>query len=100
MIKFSVFYQILSSLRYQKLFEIRVKTDPQFYWFLHPASFIIWHCSLTGGANWYSAAACSWVWPAFLPRCEFSDPKKSFLIQDCCTVQADVYVVGVVKCLT
>ncbi|KAF3646498.1 putative non-functional NADPH-dependent codeinone reductase 2-like [Capsicum annuum] len=53
-----------------------------------------------GGANWYSAAACSWVWPAFLPRCEFSDPKKSFLIQDCCTVQADVYVVGVVKCLT
>ncbi|PHT53996.1 hypothetical protein CQW23_08458 [Capsicum baccatum] len=55
---------------------------------------------MRGGANWYSAAARSWVWPAFLPHCEFSDPKKGFLIQDCCTVQADVYVVGVVKCLT
>ncbi|MCD7466714.1 hypothetical protein HAX54_003677 [Datura stramonium] len=51
-----------------------------------------------GGVNWYSAAAHSWGRASFMPCCEFSDPKKGFLVEDCCIVQADVSVAGVVNC--
>ncbi|XP_059310958.1 ubiquitin C-terminal hydrolase 12-like [Lycium ferocissimum] len=57
-------------------------------------------CKKKGGVNCYSAAAQSWGWPSFMPLCELNDPKKGFLVDDCCIVQADVSVVGVVNCLT
>uniref|UniRef100_M1DLP6 Meprin and TRAF homology domain-containing protein / MATH domain-containing protein n=1 Tax=Solanum tuberosum TaxID=4113 RepID=M1DLP6_SOLTU len=55
---------------------------------------------MKGGLNWYSAATDNWGWPSFMPCCEFNDPKKGFLIEDCCIVEAEVSVVGVVNCLT
>ncbi|KAG5608564.1 hypothetical protein H5410_019845 [Solanum commersonii] len=51
-------------------------------------------------ANWYSAATKGWGWSSFMPCCEFNDPKKGFLIEDCCILEADVSVVGVVNSLT
>ncbi|KAF3677050.1 hypothetical protein FXO37_05010 [Capsicum annuum] len=48
-----------------------------------------------GGANWFSAAAPSWGWQSFMPCYEFNDPKKGFLIQEYCIVQADVSVVDI-----
>ncbi|XP_047268052.1 ubiquitin C-terminal hydrolase 12-like [Capsicum annuum] len=47
------------------------------------------------GANWFSAAAPSWGWQSFMPCYEFNDPKKGFLIQEYCIVQADVSVVDI-----
>lgn len=58
------------------------------------------HKRSDGEIRWYSADAHSWGWPSFMPCCEFNDPKKGFLVEDCCIVQADVSVVGVVNCLT
>ncbi|KAG5568585.1 hypothetical protein H5410_064402 [Solanum commersonii] len=39
--------------------------------------------------NWYSAATKSWGWTSFMSCCEFNDPKKGFLIEDCCIVEAE-----------
>ncbi|KAG5568582.1 hypothetical protein H5410_064399, partial [Solanum commersonii] len=47
------------------------------------------------GVNWYSAAAYSWDWSSFMPCSEINDPKKGFLIKDCCIVESDVSVVAV-----
>ncbi|TMX02324.1 hypothetical protein EJD97_022011 [Solanum chilense] len=58
------------------------------------------HHKITGGANWYSAAFYSWGWSSFMRCCELNDPKKGFLIEDCCILEAEVSVVGVVNCLT
>ncbi|KAG5608567.1 hypothetical protein H5410_019848 [Solanum commersonii] len=58
------------------------------------------HHKKSGGVNWYSATASGWGWSSFMPCCEFNDPKKGFLIEDCCIVEAEVFVVGVVNCLT
>ncbi|KAH0678322.1 hypothetical protein KY284_019407 [Solanum tuberosum] len=44
---------------------------------------------MKGGLNWYSAATDNWGWPSFMPCCEFNDPKKGFLIEDCCIVEAE-----------
>ncbi|XP_049391733.1 uncharacterized protein LOC125856240 [Solanum stenotomum] len=51
-------------------------------------------------SNWYSAATKSWGWTSFMSCCEFNDPKKGFLIEDCCILEAEVSIVGVVNCLT
>ncbi|KAK4720632.1 hypothetical protein R3W88_010865 [Solanum pinnatisectum] len=58
------------------------------------------HHKKSGGLNWYSAATDNWGWPSFMPCCEFNDPKEDFLIADCCILEAEVSVVGVVNCLT
>uniref|UniRef100_M1DE71 Meprin and TRAF homology domain-containing protein / MATH domain-containing protein n=1 Tax=Solanum tuberosum TaxID=4113 RepID=M1DE71_SOLTU len=58
------------------------------------------HHKKSGGVNWYSATASGWGWSSFMGCCEFNDPKKGFLIEDCCIVEAEVSVVGVVNCLT
>uniref|UniRef100_M1DQI4 Meprin and TRAF homology domain-containing protein / MATH domain-containing protein n=1 Tax=Solanum tuberosum TaxID=4113 RepID=M1DQI4_SOLTU len=58
------------------------------------------HHKFSGGAHWYSAAANSWGWSSFMGCCELNDPKNGFLIEDCCIVEAEVSVVGVVNCLT
>ncbi|KAK4720631.1 hypothetical protein R3W88_010864 [Solanum pinnatisectum] len=52
------------------------------------------------GVNWYSATASEWGSSSFMSCCEFNDPKKGFHIEDCCIVEAEVSVVGVVNCLT
>ncbi|XP_049354338.1 uncharacterized protein LOC125818867 [Solanum verrucosum] len=58
------------------------------------------HHNKSGSSNWYSAATKGWGWSSFMPCCEFNDPKKGFLIEDCCILEADVSVVGVVNSLT
>ncbi|KAG5568583.1 hypothetical protein H5410_064400 [Solanum commersonii] len=58
------------------------------------------HHKKSGSSNWYSAATKGWGWSSFMPCCEFNDPKKGFLIEDCCILEADVSVVGVVNSLT
>uniref|UniRef100_A0A3Q7GPC9 MATH domain-containing protein n=1 Tax=Solanum lycopersicum TaxID=4081 RepID=A0A3Q7GPC9_SOLLC len=55
------------------------------------------HHKRSGGANWYSAASYSWGWSSFMRCCELND---RFLIEDCCVLEAEVSVVGVVNCLT
>ncbi|KAH0692286.1 hypothetical protein KY285_019383 [Solanum tuberosum] len=58
------------------------------------------HHNKSGSSNWYSAATKGWGWSSFMPCCEFNDPKKGFLIEDSCILEADVSVVGVVNSLT
>ncbi|KAH0756967.1 hypothetical protein KY290_020460 [Solanum tuberosum] len=47
------------------------------------------HQKKSDTANWYSAASNSLGWRSFMPCCEFNDPKKGFLIEDCCIVEAE-----------
>ncbi|KAH0678323.1 hypothetical protein KY284_019408 [Solanum tuberosum] len=50
------------------------------------------HHKFSGGAHWYSAAANSWGWSSFMGCCELNDPKNGFLIEDCCIVEAELFV--------
>ncbi|XP_060200531.1 MATH domain and coiled-coil domain-containing protein At3g58250-like [Lycium barbarum] len=47
-------------------------------------------------SHWFSAAVAGWGWSAFMPLSEFKNPKKGYLVEDCCIVEADVSVIGVV----
>ncbi|XP_060200532.1 ubiquitin C-terminal hydrolase 12-like [Lycium barbarum] len=51
-------------------------------------------------SHWFSAAVAAWGWSAFMPLHEFKNPKKGYLVEDCCIVEADVLVVGDVNSLT
>ncbi|XP_027772158.1 uncharacterized protein LOC107016410 [Solanum pennellii] len=52
------------------------------------------HHKLCGCAHWYSATSSGRGWSSFMRCCEFNDPKKGFLIEDCCIVEAEVYKHG------
>nr|XP_016441307.1 PREDICTED: MATH domain and coiled-coil domain-containing protein At3g58200-like [Nicotiana tabacum]XP_033514028.1 MATH domain and coiled-coil domain-containing protein At3g58200-like [Nicotiana tomentosiformis] len=41
-------------------------------------------------SNWFSAVDDSLGLHAFMPLHEFKDPKRGFLVKDCCIVEADV----------
>ncbi|XP_059298344.1 MATH domain and coiled-coil domain-containing protein At3g58270-like [Lycium ferocissimum] len=58
------------------------------------------HRKMTSSIRCFQAAGTSWGWNAFMPLSELRDPKKSFLFLDCCIVEADISVLGVVKGLT
>ncbi|XP_075107178.1 uncharacterized protein LOC107766926 [Nicotiana tabacum] len=58
------------------------------------------HHKMTCTFYWFAAAARGWGWPAFMRLSVLKDPKKGFLVKDCCIVEADVSVLHVVNSLT
>ncbi|OIT00846.1 ubiquitin carboxyl-terminal hydrolase 13 [Nicotiana attenuata] len=58
------------------------------------------HHKMTSASSWFAAAGYSWGWRAFMRLSELKDPKKGYLVKDCCIVEADVSVLGVVNSLT
>nr|XP_009777405.1 PREDICTED: uncharacterized protein LOC104226980 [Nicotiana sylvestris] len=58
------------------------------------------HHKKTSTSSWFTAASYTLGWPAFMRRSELKDPKKGFLVGNCCFVEADVSVLGVVNDLT
>ncbi|OIS95820.1 PREDICTED: uncharacterized protein LOC109235877 [Nicotiana attenuata] len=51
-------------------------------------------------SSWFSAVSDSLGLHAFMPQHELKDPKRGFLVKDCCIVEADVSIIGVVNGLT
>nr|XP_016465619.1 PREDICTED: ubiquitin carboxyl-terminal hydrolase 12-like [Nicotiana tabacum] len=51
-------------------------------------------------SSWFAAASCTWGWRRFMRLSELKDPNKGFLVGDCCIMEADVSVLGVVNDLT
>ncbi|KAJ8530929.1 hypothetical protein K7X08_023810 [Anisodus acutangulus] len=51
-------------------------------------------------SHWFSATEVDWGLIAFMLLHEFKNPKKGYLVEDCCIVEANVTVVGDVNGLT
>lgn len=53
------------------------------------------------GRTWFEAPnSFCWGWSAFMSLSELNDPKKRFIVGDCCNVEADVSLLRVVNGLT
>ncbi|KAK6775856.1 hypothetical protein RDI58_026857 [Solanum bulbocastanum] len=54
----------------------------------------------TSVGYWFATHNFYWGWAEFMPLSELKDPKKNFIVGDCCIVEADVSVLHVVNGLS
>ncbi|KAG5576203.1 hypothetical protein H5410_056337 [Solanum commersonii] len=92
-----------SRKRVQTTFSISIKDQ---FGYVHRKLTSMFSCSLIFRTNSGSydiglqLRIFNWGWAEFMPLSELKDPKKNFIVGDCCIVEVDVSVLHVVKGLS
>ncbi|KAL3641553.1 hypothetical protein CASFOL_012368 [Castilleja foliolosa] len=50
------------------------------------------HHQRTSSGRWFSASNDNWGWPSFIKLSSLNDPKKGFVVKDCCIIEIELPV--------
>ncbi|KAL2456946.1 TRAF-like family protein [Forsythia ovata] len=54
------------------------------------------HCK-NGGSHWFSTLWVTWGCSRFIPMVDMNDPKKGFVVKDCCIIEVEISIQAVVR---